>query len=122
MTSASLRQVRLACIVSLFLIGGATGVHEAFRDGPQQTDSLFSVALMLVVVHGVAADSKLVRREMPSIGYLFLLALWPVMVPGYLVWTRRWKGLALAVGFAFTLWLVYYFTAVFCYAMRVFLA
>lgn len=59
---------------------------------------------------------------MPSIGYLFLLALWPVMVPGYLVWTRRWKGLALAVGFAFTLWLVYYFTAVFCYAMRVFLA
>jgi hypothetical protein len=122
MTFASLRQVRLACIVSLFLIATATGVHAAFADGPHPGAPLFSVAFTLVVVFAVAADSKLVGRQMPSIGHFFMLFVWPVMVPGYLVWTRRWKGLALAVGFASALWLVYYFTAVFCYAVRVFSA
>ena len=78
MTSASLRQVRLACVVSLFLISGATGVHEAFRGGASPADSLFSVGFTLVVVHTVAADSKLVRRQMPSIAHLFMLWLWPL--------------------------------------------
>ena len=119
MTSASLRHVRLACIVTLFLIAGATGAHEALWVVPRPTDSLVSVAFTLVVIHTVAADSELIRRQMPSIAHLFMLFLWVLMVPGYLLWTRRWKGLALTVGFAFALWWVRLCAMVLCYALRV---
>jgi len=118
MTVASLRAIRLACVITLYVAAGAWGVHATFQDGPDAVDFLFSVLFSLLVVFAAVADSKIVGRQMPSIVPFLMLCSWPVTVPGYLVSTRRWKGIALGVMFPLTLWLVYYFTAMATYYLR----
>jgi hypothetical protein len=115
MTVASLRAIRRACLVSLYAVAVAQGVHVAFRAEPSRADLLFAVVFPLLVVFAVVADSKIVRRQLPSIAPFLMLFSWSVAVPGYLVWTRGWRGLALVVAFAVTVSLAYYVTAIAAY-------
>ena len=83
-----------------------------------RTDALLSVVLSLLAFYSLVADSQVVGRKMPSIGHFLVLCSLPVAVPGYLAWTRRWKGIGLFAALAFTWWLVYYVTALTAFGVR----
>jgi len=60
---------------------------------------LWSLTLAIILVAWVRADRRARQFSVPFEFDVFVLFFWPVAVPFYLCWTRRWKGLLITLGF-----------------------
>ena len=56
---------------------------------------LATVAIGLPPTMWLIHDVKRHGRFLPHIVYPFILAFWAILVPGYVVWTRKFRGLKL---------------------------
>jgi len=57
---------------------------------------LWSLILAIILVAWVRADRRARQFSVPFEFDVFVLFFWPVAVPFYLCWTRRWRGLLFA--------------------------
>jgi hypothetical protein len=61
-------------------------------------DVAYRVAVSFLVATAVDRDRSSRKVRMPLEFSAFMLFLWPFLLPYYLFTTRRWRGLALALG------------------------
>jgi hypothetical protein len=93
----------LAPIVAIVIVVTLGSVYTAtlmFYNGEASKHALllYNIAFSFVVACGVEADrrGRSVGSSYEYAAYVFFL--WPVVLPIYLFQTRRWRGLAVALG------------------------
>jgi hypothetical protein len=106
MLDLSTRQVRTLLLGSLYVLAFLGGVHAALtsQSGVVQLGltALFASTLAMWCI----ADSKVVGKPMLISFQWLMFLIWPVSVPAYLMWTRRLRGLGLAMLHALLLLIV----------------
>ena len=58
---------------------------------------LINVAIALAPTMWLTRDAKLRGWFLPHVVHPFVLAFWVILVPIYVIWTRKWCGLKLLV-------------------------
>jgi len=83
--------IALACVymASIEYLGG---------EPSRQAMTFYNFAFAFLVACGVEADRRVRRVRAPYEYAAFVFFLWPIAVPVYLIRTRRWRGLAIALG------------------------
>lgn len=87
------RRLYLWALYGLAVISGVrTGLLPVDR---QNVDVFLSLSIGLLLALLVMADARILGRQFPQTALWLILSLWPLAVPGYLIATRRMKGLGL---------------------------
>src|SRR5262249_35648826 len=96
------RRLRFAaqCLAIVVAVACAyMAVLEYFGGEPSKPAILlYNITFALALVYVVEADRRGRAVTMPYEYGAYLFFLWPVALPAYLFQTRRWPGLAIAVG------------------------
>ncbi len=97
MIDLSARQVRTCLLATLYVLAFLGGVHAALTSQSGGVQLGLSALFASTVAMWCIADSKVVGKPMLISFQWLMFFTWPVSVPAYLMWTRRLRGLALAV-------------------------
>ncbi len=79
-------------LVVFYFLAVAWGIREIWSWIPTVIDLLISIALALCAASWAIVDGKRRKRPIPmnSQAWFFLFA--GLLVPGYVIWTRGWRG------------------------------
>jgi hypothetical protein len=110
MRDLSARQVRASLVAAVYVLGGLWGLHAALTRDSASVQLGLSILFASTVALCCIADAKVVGKPMLISFQWLMFFTWPVSVPAYLVWTRRLRGLGLAVLHALLLAILSYAT------------
>ena len=79
----------LAAFYLLALMWGVRGVHHA---EPSRLDLLFPIAFNLCSGSWAIDDARQRRRPIPALSRAWFVLLAGLLVPGYVIWSRGWRG------------------------------
>jgi len=115
-TERQLKIRRRIALVYLYGLSLLRGVHGILTDMPLQTESGMRIATASFVALALAAqlgfmwfctlDARLVGRPLPQLARIGIFCGWPLGVPIYLIWARRWRGVGLLLLHGFLLLLI----------------
>ncbi|MBI1367190.1 MAG: hypothetical protein GC162_00905 [Planctomycetes bacterium] len=89
-SDATFLKIHLAFLHFLFL---SWGIHLAAGDASAPIDLLFRLSISIIIVLACAADARRLHLPLRRIVRIIMLFTWPLTVPIYLIWSRRWRGL-----------------------------
>ncbi|SIO57906.1 hypothetical protein SAMN05444166_5520 [Singulisphaera sp. GP187] len=92
-------RVRAHMIVLVFVVSMLWGLHYALTWESAGIPYALTFLSAFVVTQCCIADSKVVRKPILLSFQWLMLLFWTVSAPAYLVWTRRLRGVGLAIGF-----------------------
>jgi hypothetical protein len=80
-------------LVALYTLAIAWGVRNIHFWEPSRMDGVFPVALAIALGWWAIVDARRRRHPIPLLTrpWFFLVA--GLLVPGYVIWSRRWNGL-----------------------------
>ena len=105
LTSAT--TLRVSLLVGVHLLCVLWGVHVGVRGPSTAVGVLYSLSIAFVIVLTCVADAHVRSQTILPIFQFLMLFTWPVAVPVYLFWTRRWPGLLWAGLWMLTGWACY---------------
>jgi hypothetical protein len=73
------------------------GIRNIWQDTPFLIDFLFPFYLSMTLCWWAISDSKRCGRPIALLARQWFLLAALLLVPGYVVWTRRWRGLGLVI-------------------------
>ncbi len=87
----------LAAFYVLGVLFGLTAVRSAESEGARRTDLLLQVSLAVCLGWWAIVDARHRRHPIPTLArpWFFLLA--GLLVPGYVIWSRGWRGVGWVV-------------------------
>lgn len=79
-------------LVFFYLLAVMWGIRSLYPTEPSALDLVLPLAISLSLAWWAVVDARLRRHPIPlsARGWFFLLGL--VLIPGYVVWSRRWHG------------------------------
>jgi len=117
MTERQIRTRRRMVLVYLYSLFVLWPVHRVLTDAPIQTESgmriagntflALALATQLGFMWFCTLDAGLVGKPLPQLARIGIFIAWPLGVPIYLVWARRFKGVGLLLLHGFGLFLVF---------------
>lgn len=125
MTECQIRTRRRIVLVYIYSLSVLWAVHAVLADAPIRTESGMRIAGNTFLALALASqlgfmwlctlDARLVGKTLPQLARIGIFVAWPLGVPIYLVWARRFKGLGLFLlhGILWLLVFVVAFRAVF---------
>lgn len=115
MVELARRRVRAHMIVLVFLVSILWGLHYALTWDSEGIQLVLGLLSAFVVTHCCIADSKVVGKPILLSFQWLMFCFWGISAPLYLVWSRRLRGIGLAIGFVLLfqilLYLTFYVTA-----------
>jgi len=85
-------------LISIFYTSTAVwSVGQIFFGEIAGISLIFRVAIGLAPSMWLTRDAKLRGWFLPHVVHPFVLAFWVIVVPVYVIWTRKWRGLKLVV-------------------------
>lgn len=80
-------------LVIFFMIGFVLGLRNIWHWEPSKLDIILPVAFAINGLWWVIADARHRGHPIPLLAKPFFLLLSGFMLPGYIIWTRGWRGL-----------------------------
>lgn len=77
----------------LYLTAALWGARCAYAEMPSLLDVFLPMLAALVLVYWCVLDACRRGAPMPRSTWFWFFVAWPLTVPGYLWWSRRWAGL-----------------------------
>lgn len=79
-------------LVAFCALAAAWGIRNIWFWEPSRLDLLVPIALAICLGCWAVEDARRLRHPLPVLArpWFFLLAV--VVVPGYVIWSRRWRG------------------------------
>ncbi|WP_406694836.1 hypothetical protein V5E97_27715 [Singulisphaera sp. Ch08] len=110
MVEPARRRIRAHMLVLLFAVSVLGGLHNALTWESEGIKLALTFLTASVVTQCCIADSKVIGKPiLLSFQWLMFLS-WAISAPMYLVWTRRFRGLGLAIGYVLLYLIVQYLT------------
>ena len=107
MSEDSRPTLRRSIGVSLYVLAAAWGISQALSPTNGLLYLLLCAAIASAMTGWCVVDSRILGRPLLPVLQMITFCTWPVAVPIYLVWSRRLRGLGLAVLHAVGLAAVY---------------
>lgn len=104
------RRVRTHMLILLFLVSILWGLHGALTWQSEGVRLALTLLTAFVVTHCCIADSRVVGKPILLSFQWLMFLFWGISAPMYLVWTRRLRGAALAIGYLLLLGILFYMT------------
>ena len=101
-------------VASLYLLWAASGIAQGLSLPPDWLLWLQAALAAAVMTTWCAVDAARRDRPLGPARLALILVSWPVAVPIYLLVSRGWKGLFIALGHAIAMSLVYLATLTAC--------
>lgn len=105
MTEREVRTRRRIVVLYLYGLSALWAVYSVLTYAPAQTESGLRVASCAFVALALGSqlgfmwfctlDARLVGKPLPQLARIGIFLGWPLGVPMYLVWARRFKGVGL---------------------------
>ena len=105
MTECQIRTRRRIVLVYIYSLSALGAVHAVLADAPIRTESGMRIAgntfLAVVLASQLGfmwfctLDARLVGKTLPQLARIGIFVAWPLGVPIYFVWARRFTGLGL---------------------------
>ena len=93
--SADLRtRHRRLLAIGLYVLAGLCGVAAALRPSHGALQFLLWAAVGSAMTGWCVVDSRILGRPVIRTFYFLIFITWPLAVPIYLIWSRKWRGLA----------------------------
>ena len=128
MTERQLKVRRRIVLVYVYCLWTLWMVHGVLTGAPIQTESGMRIAgntFLILVLAGqlgfmwfCTLDAKLVGKPLPQLARQGIFFGWPLGVPIYLVWARRWRGVGLLLLHGFLLLLIFLATYLIGFYLR----
>lgn len=96
-SSRSERRLRLALVGAMYAIAVATGVMGVLRPEHALSRLVLPIAVCSVMGYWCVVDSRMQGSPIVQSVHWIIFFTWPVAVPVYLIWSRRLRGLGLAL-------------------------
>lgn len=77
----------------LYVLATMWGVRQAYALEPSTLDELFPVAIALVLGSWAIVDAVCRGHSLPRLSWAWFFLAATMLVPGYVIWSRRWRGL-----------------------------
>ena len=104
--------IPLAVLSTIFTIGlSFVALHGGGT--PESAELLWALEFRIILAWWVSMDRRIRGYEVPFEFDAFVFFAWPVVVPFYLIQTRRWKALVTLLGVAGLYFVFVALTAVF---------
>jgi uncharacterized membrane protein (UPF0136 family) len=103
-----------------YLLGALWGFHNALNLHSDPIGLVLSLVTSMVLTALCVVDSMVIRKPILATFRWVMFFTWPVSVPAYLVWSRRLRGLGLALlhaGLLCVVYLVGFFVSLFLAAI-----
>jgi hypothetical protein len=100
-THSTIRRRRFL-IAMLYVVAFIWGVHGASGQ-PSMLDVVLPLLTAFLATSACVADAELLGNPLALSIQGFMFFTWPIAVPIYLIWTRRFLGLAIVLAHAFCL-------------------
>jgi hypothetical protein len=96
--AAQERRSRRILGLLLYVVAAACGWSEVFHpDHGGLLQAFFALAFSILLTYWCIIDSRVMGRPILSSFSWLIFFFWPVGAPSYLIWSRKWRGLGLAV-------------------------
>ena len=79
-------------LVAFYALAFVDGAKQAAATGPARSDLLLSVALGAVLAWWAVGDARARGRPIPITAQPWFFLGYGLLVPAYLIWSRRWSG------------------------------
>ena len=110
MVELAQRRIRAHMLILLFLVSILWGLHSALTWQSEEVRLALSLLTAFVVTQCCIADSKVVGKPILLSFQWLMFLFWGISAPLYLVWTRRLRGIGLAIGYGLLLLILFYLT------------
>ena len=117
MTERQLKVRRRKVLAYLYCLWMLWGIHRVFTAVPIETESgtriagntflALALAGQLGFMWFCTVDAQVVGKPLPQLARIGIFCGWPLGVPIYLVWARRWRGVGMLLLHGFLLLLIY---------------
>ena len=108
-----MKKRRLLYLISLYLLAVLFGIRAtALPPRTYFSDLLLQFEFALVVTQLCVIDARLLRRPLVHAAQWVMFVFWPFVMPVYVLWSRRLRGLLLLLVHAILLYVAYYAGAV----------
>ncbi len=102
------RTVRSFLVIAIALFYAIDGARRALVPTPTPVDFLISLGYCGAFAMTCQVDSRIVRKPVIRTFVWMTFFAWPILFPGYLVWSRGLKGIAIALAFAMMFVVLYF--------------
>ena len=96
MSDADRTRLRRTIAVCLYVLTAAWGAARALRPDNAYLWLLFSAAIASAMTGWCVVDSRILGRPIVRSLQWIIFFTWPIAVPLYLIWSRRFRGFAMA--------------------------
>lgn len=93
--------------ISFYSLAVLWGIRSIYHAEPSMLDLLIPLALTICLGWWALSDARRRRHPIPVMAKPWFLLLAVLVVPGYVIWSRRWRGVSWVVLHG----LVWYLTA-----------
>lgn len=83
----------VCCLVAIYSLAVISGVREVYRNQPSTLDFIVSVAMAICLGTWAVVDAGHRRYKIPMSSQAWFVLFAGVVVPGYVIWSRGWRGL-----------------------------
>ncbi len=97
MINSFYKKLQPVLVVTMYLIAFASGWNVIFRPENLAINFLYVISLCLIMTYWCVIDSRIRGYPILHSFYFIIIFLWPVAVPVYLIWSRGFWGLTLAI-------------------------
>jgi hypothetical protein len=80
-------------LMAFYALAIASGVRSIHIEQPSALDSLLPIAFALALGWWATTDAAQRHRPIPLLSRDWFFILAGFIVPGYVIWSRRWRGL-----------------------------
>jgi hypothetical protein len=80
-------------LVAFYLLAVVWGVRSIYRSEASGLDFLVPVSLSICLGSWAVVDARHRCHPIPMLSQSWFLLLAVLVVPGYVIWSRRWRGL-----------------------------
>jgi len=91
------RRVRLILGLSIYLLTAGWGLCQLFHPESGVLYLAFALGFPLTTTYWCIVDGRILRRPVLYSFYWLIFFFWPIALPAYLVWSRKWRGFGLAL-------------------------
>jgi hypothetical protein len=91
------RRLRRILGLSLYVLAAALGWFQIFHPGSDVLRLFFSLAFAILSTCWCTSDGRIRGRPVLNSFSWLIFFFWPLSVLSYLAWSRKWRGLGLAL-------------------------
>ena len=93
----STKALRIPLLITIFALYGLLGIRMALTSRTEGVNLLLALGTQTAFPLLCRADARAIGKPVTHAFLWVTFFLWPLLVPGYLIWSRGLKGLALAL-------------------------